>query len=732
MKKLCVFSLCFGCVLAVSTSHAIDLKQSKLTQVVNDVQIISAGDQKQKSATVNDLFSMPDILRTGTASRAELVAQDETVARVGANTIFSFDPANRTIDLKQGSLLFHSPHGKGGGTIHTGSATASVLGTTLIVTTTPNGGLKVLDLEGEVEVKFLNGLKQKLDPGQMTFILPGGNQLAPVIIFRLDELTQNSLLGKGFSQSLDSLPLIKNQVEKQIKLIQSGKASDTGLYAGNDAGPNQVEVLDVNTISHGQQVPPPPPPVTPTPPPVVHSLGDAEGADATINQSSLTDASIPSPPNHVFTAPQFPLTGISFFGAQTFAAFVARNVFVNTPAVGLDPLLVDLSPYSSLVNFALVAVHGFNIEGSVTFNGLSSSDNLSLIAGHQFSLTPGIAVRADVKNFTLTSPAALTLDNVGLYNYANNINLRSGAAVSFLNGSLVYAVGGLIVSAVNDISSAGSHFIASSVLLTPLNGSILFDSTTVDASGHAIFIAPTAINLNNSTINSDAVTLNGSGTATISLNNTVIHAPSLLTVVTANDLKITGSTLNSDAAAGNVTLISSSGSATITGTSITAHNLTVSAGNNILFDGASQTPGGGGFASTTRAKSTPVASHFLKLNSGDGILLNARGQTLTASGEGATASFTAPNLITVNNADFSSFAVLNMAANTIVLSGVALAPIDTFTSANHALAPNPNTYQPIVYGDVNFHDNVTLNGVLVTAPAGFVNGTIPGTGIKIQ
>ena len=111
---------------------------------------------------------------------------------MGANTIFSFDPANRTIDLKQGSLLFHSPHGKGGGTIHTGSATASVLGTTLIVVTTPNGGMKVIDLEGAVEVAFTNRLKQKLDPGQMTFVLPGGNQLAPVIIFRLDELTQTA------------------------------------------------------------------------------------------------------------------------------------------------------------------------------------------------------------------------------------------------------------------------------------------------------------------------------------------------------------------------------------------------------------------------------------------------------------------------------------------------------------------------------------------------------------
>ncbi|HEX9047315.1 MAG TPA: FecR domain-containing protein, partial [Verrucomicrobiae bacterium] len=200
MKKSVALLSSLGCILA-SPSHATDLKQSKLTQVVNDVQIISAANQNQKAAALNDIFAMPDILRTGNASRAELTASDATITRVGANTIFSFDPANRTIDLKQGSLLFHAPHGKGGGTIHTGSATASVLGTTLIITTTPNGGFKVLALEGEVEVRFLNGLKQKLDPGQMTFILPGANQLAPVIIFRLDELTANSLLINGFTDT---------------------------------------------------------------------------------------------------------------------------------------------------------------------------------------------------------------------------------------------------------------------------------------------------------------------------------------------------------------------------------------------------------------------------------------------------------------------------------------------------------------------------------------------------
>src|ERR1019366_5984530 len=141
-------------------SSAMDLKQSKFTQIVNDVQIISGADKTAKAAALNDLFKVPDILRTGPNSRAELVAADQTITRVGANTIFSFDPANRTIDLQKGSLLFHSPKGKGGGTIQTGSATASVLGTTIVVTTTSSGGFKILVLEGFAEVKFLNGLKQ--------------------------------------------------------------------------------------------------------------------------------------------------------------------------------------------------------------------------------------------------------------------------------------------------------------------------------------------------------------------------------------------------------------------------------------------------------------------------------------------------------------------------------------------------------------------------------------------
>ena len=59
MKKSAILCLCFACITAASTSRAIDLKQSKVTQVVNDVQIISAADQAPKPAVVDEIFSMP-------------------------------------------------------------------------------------------------------------------------------------------------------------------------------------------------------------------------------------------------------------------------------------------------------------------------------------------------------------------------------------------------------------------------------------------------------------------------------------------------------------------------------------------------------------------------------------------------------------------------------------------------------------------------------------------------
>lgn len=586
MKKLFILSLCAGCIATVSTSRAIDLKESKLTQVVNDVEIISADNQTPKAAVVNDLFSMPDILRTGSASRAELIAKDETITRVGANTIFSFDPASRTIDLKQGSLLFHSPHGKGGGTIHTGSATASVLGTTLIVTTTANGGMKVLDLEGSVQVNLDNKKskkKQRLAPGQMTFILPGSTELAPIIVFRLDDLVRNSLLVHGFGKPITSMPLIQDQIDRQRTLIKSGRATDTGLLVGDSATPNQVEVLDPNTIQSGNQ-----------------SSSGAKRAltiDATLTSSSLTDPAIPTPPNRIFIKQPFSLAGNPYFNGQKFYGFAGLNIFFNSP----NALTIDMSPFAGQSVFDFVAAKNINLNTSVTFSGLPSQSQFSLIGGENIFVAPSITLQADVRDFEFSTPGILTLDTVKIINQIGDIGLSSGSVINLKNISILPA-------------------------------------------GEFRVTAPGAVNF---FWDQDGF-LGQQGTSG-------------------------GNTITTDAGNGEVTLTSRLGSLTVNNTSIQAH--------------------------------------FLTLNSGDSILLDASGRTLTATGPGSVASFNAPNLITVNNADFSSFAKLNMAANTITLVGDTLAPISNFGT----LTGNVSVNGPALAGGLTLVNCVWQNTPVTSA-----------------
>jgi hypothetical protein len=608
MKKLNVL-LCLGTFAAFSNGQAADFKQSKVTQVVNDVQIISAADQKQSPAAVNDTFAMPDILRTGDASRAELIAADDTVTRVGANTIFSFDKANRTIDLKQGSLLFHSPHGKGGGSIHTGSATASVLGSTLIVSATKNGGFKVIPLEDGADIKLPNGQHQHLNPGQMTFILPGGSHLAPIVLFRMDDLIMNSQLVNGFQHPLSSQPLIQNEIANQNKLIKSGKLTDTGLQVGDNATADQVEVLDQNTVqSHVGG----------------RGVQAALNSDATINTSSLKDSKIPTPPTRIFLKPAFALAGNSFFAGQTFQGFAARNLAFNTPGANPGALTVDLSPYVAQPVFDFVAAKNLNFAGSVTFSGLAPASTLSLIAGESITFAPHITLTANYADFEIATAGALSADGLFIYNNVGTVGIASGSEIS-LNNFAILNQGQMILTAPNAID------------------------LTWDADGHLGELSPGGDNI-----------------------------------------------LTTDAGSGEVTINAKGGPLSVEATSIQAH--------------------------------------YLTLNSGDSILLDCAGHTLTATGAGATANITAPNVVTVKNTDLSNFGVVNMAANTIVLKNVdfGAGSIDTLTSGNHMLAANPNTDHSIIPGEVNFIHGVTYGGTLVTAPSGFVNGTIPGTGIVIQ
>ncbi len=226
------------------------LQKVKFTDVVNDVNVTSVDKKAVRAAKVNDSFEVPEVVKTGTDSRAELQADDKTITRVGSNTIFSFDKDKRTINLESGSVLFHSPKGMGGGTIKTAAATAAVTGTTIMVGATSNGGFKLLVLEGKSRVTMANGRVQNLQGGQMTFIVPGATTPTPVITFRLGSQTEGSKLVNGFDQPLASLPKIQEVTARQEKMITSGHMEGTQLVVGDAKDRKGAQVIDATLLQN--------------------------------------------------------------------------------------------------------------------------------------------------------------------------------------------------------------------------------------------------------------------------------------------------------------------------------------------------------------------------------------------------------------------------------------------------------------------------------------------------
>ena len=182
--------------------QAVPLTESTVTEIIKEVNVLPPGAANPAPAKLNALVKAPERVRTGAESRTELTATDRTITRIGANTVFSFETAGRVINLERGSILLHSPKGAGGGTIKSGGASAAILGTTLIVAATEDGGFKVIVLEGRGRVTLPNGRRANLDAGQMVFVLPAGAGFSPVLNINLERLVAGSLLVKGFSREL--------------------------------------------------------------------------------------------------------------------------------------------------------------------------------------------------------------------------------------------------------------------------------------------------------------------------------------------------------------------------------------------------------------------------------------------------------------------------------------------------------------------------------------------------
>jgi len=106
---------------------AADLKEAKVTQVIQDVRVLPSG-AAPRPAAVNDNVRQGTAVQTGVQSRSELTFKDQTITRLGEKTIFSPGEGARTIDLGSGQVLLYVPKKSGGAKVKMGPVTAAITG----------------------------------------------------------------------------------------------------------------------------------------------------------------------------------------------------------------------------------------------------------------------------------------------------------------------------------------------------------------------------------------------------------------------------------------------------------------------------------------------------------------------------------------------------------------------------------------------------------------------------
>jgi FecR protein len=198
---------------------ALDFSQARVTQVVQDVKVLPSG-AAARPAAVNETVHQGSGVQTGTQSRSELTFQDQTITRLGENTIFTVGQGARTIELGSGQFLLYVPKKAGGAKVKMGSVTAAITGTTVLGNVHPSGLVEFTVLEGSACIHLDKwGQALYVQAGQRVVYDPMTQRLENPVDVDIQEQLSTPLVTDF--RRLPSYPLIEEEVA-----IQRGQAND--------------------------------------------------------------------------------------------------------------------------------------------------------------------------------------------------------------------------------------------------------------------------------------------------------------------------------------------------------------------------------------------------------------------------------------------------------------------------------------------------------------------------
>ncbi|MGH8046668.1 MAG: FecR domain-containing protein [Chthoniobacterales bacterium] len=224
-----LFAVTTVVILPPAARAAGTLQNAEVTRIYNKVDLLHP-EQSAVPAKVGDSIAGSTAVQTGGQSRAELQFNDDTIARLGANSVFSFDRGTRDLNLNEGVILLEVPKNAGGATINTAAVTAAVTGTTVMIETHKGkkgkgGTIKFIVLEGTMRLT-LNGVSGEsilLGPGQMISMNVGDRRLPEAHFVDVGRITKTSGLMSNEFSPLKNEPFIMQTINQQTLLKNEGK-----------------------------------------------------------------------------------------------------------------------------------------------------------------------------------------------------------------------------------------------------------------------------------------------------------------------------------------------------------------------------------------------------------------------------------------------------------------------------------------------------------------------------
>lgn len=225
MNKLAKFALFSATIAAAfSIASATELDSARVTQVVKEVKLLPK-NASARPAQLSEDVRKGTAVSTGTDSRAELTFTDQTLARLGANTLFSFEQGTRDLNLNSGAVLVQVPRNAPAAKVTTAAVTAAITGGTALFETHKKDVTKLLVLEGVGTLcpKGGKGNCYTARQGEM-LVMDQNGHITPPIPFNVQKVVNTSKLLIGF-KPLPNIDLINNTIVTQQTTQQNAPPS---------------------------------------------------------------------------------------------------------------------------------------------------------------------------------------------------------------------------------------------------------------------------------------------------------------------------------------------------------------------------------------------------------------------------------------------------------------------------------------------------------------------------